>query len=413
MDLVNNSLRRLHSLVAKMKYTGEFDADRMRIGDSYSLLPICNYGLLHFSSNLALEISNLGLEVYGTSDSKFVECLYRVMRDIFNYQPKIKQTQFLSSTGFAEKKISLVADVMQAINEKYPMKPKSKIVAASRVFPPNRSAPPNMGRVERNIPLEVKENGNGVKDLAAMCHQSNMRPAAVKVTEIVDEKTIAANGEQLASSAFRQVGVPQPMVQNHVTRADDFSSTNRFAHMLANGHDLETRDVRSQLEEQSNQLKEAMKSASEKEVVIVEKLDQVCSMLERLSSRQDRLESKVDELLNKPNSESSASRTLDNLSARTSLLETKIEMIESENSRIYRQSPVASITRNSHSSIIDQQRLVNGNNTKHLDGLSITELNDSNSSIKSSNAKSREGKHFTNSQQCPGLVIFPVPDRNS
>ena len=124
------------------------------------------------------------------------------------------------------------------------------------------------------------------------------------------------------------MGVPQPMVQNHVTRADDFSSTNRLAHMLANGHDLETRDVRSQLEEQSNQLKEAMKSASEKEVVIVEKLDQVCSMLERLSSRQDRLESKVDELLNKPNSESSASRTLDNLSARTSLLETKIEMIE-------------------------------------------------------------------------------------
>ena len=50
----------------------------MRIGDCYALLPVCHHVLLNSSPTLAQEIANMGIELYGVSDSKFAEGFYKV-----------------------------------------------------------------------------------------------------------------------------------------------------------------------------------------------------------------------------------------------------------------------------------------------------------------------------------------------
>ncbi|XP_075259196.1 uncharacterized protein LOC142351024 [Convolutriloba macropyga] len=333
MENVNSTLRRLHTLTSKLKYTGEFDADRMRVGDSYCLLPICNFALLNYSPNLALEISNIGVELYGVSDAKFVEGFYRIMRDIFNYQPKVKQTQFLSSSGFAEKKISLVADIIHVILSKYPTKAKAKVVAASRVFPPNKSAPPNMGKVERTLPLMLSDpalirNIHDEKILSSFPQPALRRGFAAPV--------LPSNIESQYPPSFAQhhIKVPEQSSETlaqgnqDLCRSDQLSSANISSTLPKSTLPDHGCQKCLDLEKQTENFTEVIDTLTNSFSNIALKLERLCSLMESSATRQMGLEKKVDQLLQSSSSKSGSTRTLDNLSARTSLLETKLQLLE-------------------------------------------------------------------------------------
>lgn len=73
---------------------------------------------MHYSLPLANWLMSKGYSLYGKSDLKFVEGLYKVLRNAFNYQPKLTREQFLSS-GYAERKVMLTYDLLKLCQIKH------------------------------------------------------------------------------------------------------------------------------------------------------------------------------------------------------------------------------------------------------------------------------------------------------
>lgn len=63
---------------------------------------------------MAAYLGECGHELYGKSDLRFMEGVYRAIRDELGYSPKLSRTQFFS-TGFAEHKMMMVTDMIRLI----------------------------------------------------------------------------------------------------------------------------------------------------------------------------------------------------------------------------------------------------------------------------------------------------------
>jgi hypothetical protein len=109
---VRNNFEKLRRLLIRVKYDKYFNAERILAGDSSELLPILHYGLLGCSSVLAKHLVDRGYEIFSKNDSKFMEGVYKICRNVFQYYPRLSVSQFLS-TGFGERKLIFVADVIK------------------------------------------------------------------------------------------------------------------------------------------------------------------------------------------------------------------------------------------------------------------------------------------------------------
>jgi hypothetical protein len=75
---------------------------RLKSGEPNAFIGLLQYALLEFSRHVAQFISEMGYELLGKSDSKFMENVYKFARNHFNYRPTLNLAQFFS-TGFAER----------------------------------------------------------------------------------------------------------------------------------------------------------------------------------------------------------------------------------------------------------------------------------------------------------------------
>ncbi|TPX50899.1 hypothetical protein SeLEV6574_g00625 [Synchytrium endobioticum] len=98
---ITNNLIKVQTELRHIKYIKPLDAYGLRKGQPEAFLPLLHYILLDFSSRLAARLAASGYELYAPKDAKFVKSVYRLLRDHFNYLPKLSKDQFLS-TGFAE-----------------------------------------------------------------------------------------------------------------------------------------------------------------------------------------------------------------------------------------------------------------------------------------------------------------------
>jgi len=80
-------------------------------GDPESFLPLFHFILLDAFPLLADYFASKGYNLYGKKDSRFIECVYKLLRDEFTYKPAITKEQFFS-LGFSERKIILTCDII-------------------------------------------------------------------------------------------------------------------------------------------------------------------------------------------------------------------------------------------------------------------------------------------------------------
>ena len=122
-DLKNN-LRKLHSELKLVSYTRELDIEGLSIGKPSAFLPILHFVLTEFSLDLAQYFFSKDYELLGKSDLKFVQVVYRILRDEFSAKAALTKDQFFS-LGFAERKLQFVASVLQLCRTKSEsLKPK-------------------------------------------------------------------------------------------------------------------------------------------------------------------------------------------------------------------------------------------------------------------------------------------------
>lgn len=169
---VQNNVNRLRSELRKVKYdyASDLPEELLSTGDPAALLPPLHYALLGFSRHVAQKISARGYELQAKTDERFVECAFRLLREIFSYRPSLTTAQFFAK-GFAERKLLLVIDVVKLCKDEHAnlvseqrlkAKPVPKASRLESVFPPRaskdrpatvRGAPSAPGAVAASAPV--------------------------------------------------------------------------------------------------------------------------------------------------------------------------------------------------------------------------------------------------------------------
>lgn len=134
-------LRKLEASLRSLKYPRDVDYQRLAVGDPSACLPIVSFAFTSFSPSLTEHLVDFGVELTGMNDLRFIENVYKVLRDVFSYKPLLTKQQFLQF-GFAERKVSILCDVIGLVlskhkeltkNSKHLSKPKKRPVLKSCV----------------------------------------------------------------------------------------------------------------------------------------------------------------------------------------------------------------------------------------------------------------------------------------
>ena len=124
-DLKNN-LRKLVSELKQVHFPqSELDLKGIAQGVPKAFLPALHHVFLDYSISLAQFFASKEYELYGKTDLRFLETVYKVLRDEFGYKPHVTKEQFLT-IGFAERKIISLCDILKLLRGKHEeMNPKS------------------------------------------------------------------------------------------------------------------------------------------------------------------------------------------------------------------------------------------------------------------------------------------------
>ncbi|KAH6569426.1 hypothetical protein BASA50_000666 [Batrachochytrium salamandrivorans] len=114
-DLRNNIIK-VQTELKQLKYNSSLDIFGASRGDPDVFLPIVHHALLDYSGVLARYFADSSYDLYGKKDSRFMEAVYSLLRDEFNYKPAISREQFFSM-GFAERKLIFVCDIGRMCRE--------------------------------------------------------------------------------------------------------------------------------------------------------------------------------------------------------------------------------------------------------------------------------------------------------
>ncbi|XP_068952888.1 centrosomal protein of 44 kDa isoform X4 [Petaurus breviceps papuanus] len=115
---LKRSLRNLEQGIRLLGYPREVDYSGLVKGDPAAYLPIISHSLTSYSTYVAefLVISNT--ELTAKNDYRFIDSVYKLLRDKFHYKPILTKKQFFQY-GFVEWKIQIVCDILNLVMKKH------------------------------------------------------------------------------------------------------------------------------------------------------------------------------------------------------------------------------------------------------------------------------------------------------
>ncbi|XP_057580493.1 centrosomal protein of 44 kDa isoform X4 [Hippopotamus amphibius kiboko] len=115
---LKRSLRNLEQVLRSLNYPREVDCVGLVKGDTAASLPIISYSLTSYSPYVAELLVDSNLELIAKNDLRFIDTVYKLLRDQFNYKPILTKKQFLQC-GFAEWKIQIICDILNCVMKKH------------------------------------------------------------------------------------------------------------------------------------------------------------------------------------------------------------------------------------------------------------------------------------------------------
>lgn len=155
-------LRKLEASLRSLKYPRDVDYQRLAVGDPSACLPIVSFAFTSFSPSLAEHLVDFGVELTGMNDLRFIENVYKVLRDVFSYKPLLTKQQFLQF-GFVERKVSILCDIIGLVLNKH----KELIKESKHLSRPKRR-PVLKSCVKNEIP---SDDSNSLGLATLMVHQ--------------------------------------------------------------------------------------------------------------------------------------------------------------------------------------------------------------------------------------------------
>lgn len=115
---LKGSLRKIEQGLRLLNYPRDVDYTLLVKGDPAAFLPIISYSFTSFSTYVAELLVKCDVELTAKSDLRFIEAIYKLLRDQFQYKPILTKQQFLQF-GFAERKMQIVCDVINCVVKKH------------------------------------------------------------------------------------------------------------------------------------------------------------------------------------------------------------------------------------------------------------------------------------------------------
>ncbi|KAM8940444.1 centrosomal protein of 44 kDa [Pelodytes ibericus] len=115
---VKGGLRKLEQRLRLLNYPRDVDYSGLVKGDPAASLPILSFTFTRYSTYVAEILVSLDIELTAKSDLRFIDSVYKVLRDVFNYKPILTKQQFLQC-GFSERKIQTVCDIVDCVMKKH------------------------------------------------------------------------------------------------------------------------------------------------------------------------------------------------------------------------------------------------------------------------------------------------------
>ncbi|XP_053920592.1 centrosomal protein of 44 kDa isoform X3 [Cuculus canorus] len=115
---LQGSLRKIEQGLRLINYPKDVDYAMLVKGDPAAFLPIISYSFTSFSTYIAELLVKCDVELTAKSDLRFIEAIYKLLRDQFQYKPILTKQQFLQF-GFAERKMQVVCDIIDSVVKKH------------------------------------------------------------------------------------------------------------------------------------------------------------------------------------------------------------------------------------------------------------------------------------------------------
>ena len=113
----------------------------MDIGSPREYLKLYHYLFMDYSPLIANEIlTKHSMEINSKNDKAFIDGVYRIIRDMFAYVPKLNRDQFFTA-GFAQVKAIVTCEIIALIQGKIKsLQPSSSLAATSSVLASSASS---------------------------------------------------------------------------------------------------------------------------------------------------------------------------------------------------------------------------------------------------------------------------------
>ncbi|NXN28406.1 CEP44 protein, partial [Nycticryphes semicollaris] len=115
---LKGSIRKIEQGLRLLNYPRDVDYRVLVKGDPAAFLPIISYCFTSFSTHIAELLVQCDVELAAKSDLRFIDAIYKLLRDQFQYKPVLTKQQFLQF-GFAERKMQIVCDIINCVVKKH------------------------------------------------------------------------------------------------------------------------------------------------------------------------------------------------------------------------------------------------------------------------------------------------------
>ncbi|XP_078417714.1 centrosomal protein of 44 kDa [Cetorhinus maximus] len=115
---LKGSLQKLEQSLRSLNYPEDIDYNGLAKGDPAAFLPIISYAFTSYSTYVTEQLITAGVELAGKNDSRFLDAVYKLLRNQFQYKPLLLKDQFLHY-GFAERKMQLSCDIINIVTKRH------------------------------------------------------------------------------------------------------------------------------------------------------------------------------------------------------------------------------------------------------------------------------------------------------
>ncbi|CAG9314018.1 unnamed protein product [Blepharisma stoltei] len=217
-DLSNNR-EKLRNELKAIRYSEPINLKGLTEGHPSTSLPIIHFCLLGYSRLVSEYFTEQGFDLYMKNDYSFMETVFKILRQMFNYRPVLTIGQFLA-IGYAERKILMCLDVIGLIKEKHlellrfkqlderktaksPIRTPKKVEEEVKTQNSSRPLPKAPSQIYKQPEEMLNDFGNILKDSSKQTMQSVFRydTPERKQTYPAEESNIFYKGKAGSSSA--------------------------------------------------------------------------------------------------------------------------------------------------------------------------------------------------------------------